>query len=1487
MGRWRTVLLSRAFQVPAIVMVILVVGSALYYRSAVARSETAVNERSLRVLAALAEELSNRIATLEKLGHPEWNGADLKDLRDLVPSLEREECPDLWPAEDLDPQRRIKFFRYKLHILVGTSKLTTTPAVQQHRRGLAQHILVGTSKLTTTRSCWSISIESLMSSFEDSLPKGVFEDLLLADSSGRIRYQTLRSGMKIADLHPFFEEAEHREDKAGERLEKALASVVDKTGKHGDDKTGKEGKNKTGKKEKNPPPAANPPSAANETGNPEPESEEKVQELAARLATSSLRNVDLGGEPYKLYTVPVPVPVLMDDASPPLFFIVGGILRAGAFNAERSTPLANSVVTIGFFLLLGAVGTYPILKFKLMRPDYVLTWWTGLAFVLPMVFAAILVGGLAGHMMFSHYEEQTNAELQRLANRIEHNLADETWDALTMLSNLETFHGKTAAADQSVYQPCSEQETQPDFHHHGGWFPNILQQFPNAVYPYFDHAYFADNAGNQKIKFSAREFITPEVPVCGSAEFRHGLREAVSQQQKPTLDVRLGDLWQFRDHPDDRRPFWIEPMYSPTSGRYLAMIGRPSAKELANTLPVAVIGTTWVSVSQPVFPPDYGFAVVDRGGKVLFHSTPAKNGRENFADACDHGPRLHDLFEMRESGILDTLYLGIRHRVLVQPIGEFEHCPWSIVVFRDRTSWDDDHLDSVLLFCFLSIGYFILLIVAGWLAGSAKRPTGAKTENHQYLRWIWPTETNRPVYGGIFWGLVIVIFLNSVLFSHCDGTQLWVTACTIPLAAVAIVVLKLRSKNWIIVGLSSTLWLIVILGTALHNRPVWPFRILFTCICVTFACLALPLDKLSVKIPRLANVYALLATALLFNIGFLPALRLFNASVLFQEVVAARRSQLELADQLEQRQQRIINAYSGTYGDEEPARGRFLIRRLDQETKDRYYLDPPVPTSLTATPVSSRRISLKWSAATDGIPPDEYHIFRGATPSTLKPLGDSTTTSYLDGRVAASATYYYAVQAVDKSGHFSRLSARVFATTLALPSASTNLAATPAAPPPAPAPTQNLQPNRLEPLLSLISSSVLERDGNSPRHRSGWGSRDSLWEWCEQGEFPETKKLILLKTAGLEAGEGNRQEIPCSGYNGDTAAGYPNTSITSTLPQGALVDPGATGWAFLMLATAAAAFFPLRYVIKSLFVLDWKPPEKRWPEIAILPNMDLKGPPFESHAILLGAPFSGKTEALKHRSDVHYIDLMAEPQSWTEHAAPKADGVVVLDHFEHFLDSSAQRKQELLVLEWLVYEIKCRVVIVTTVDPQYYFDCMAARQVYSGKAGDGTLDIERWTKVLASFHIVQAKNPSSIEGDKFCALLWQTCSDEECLTLYQIAKHGWANYHQGPALTHLFQRGLIVQDRNFEVRDQDFAGNIRNSFKVDHLAIPTEAGAADNLNALRAVLFVVAVVFFAALAYVSGDQVMSYVVTGAGAVTPAIRAFASSKGSGPGSANLA
>jgi fibronectin type 3 domain-containing protein len=104
---------------------------------------------------------------------------------------------------------------------------------------------------------------------------------------------------------------------------------------------------------------------------------------------------------------------------------------------------------------------------------------------------------------------------------------------------------------------------------------------------------------------------------------------------------------------------------------------------------------------------------------------------------------------------------------------------------------------------------------------------------------------------------------------------------------------------------------------------------------------------------------------------------------------------------------------------------------------------PAVPTGLSASTPSAKRLVLNWSIPASGLPIQYYQVFRGNSVKDLSQVGSTTQNTYTDISVTPATTYYYAVEAVDSGGDVSAMSAALRVAVPGLPPAPSNLVATP------------------------------------------------------------------------------------------------------------------------------------------------------------------------------------------------------------------------------------------------------------------------------------------------------------------------------------------------------------------------------------------------------------------------------------------------------------
>ena len=118
---------------------------------------------------------------------------------------------------------------------------------------------------------------------------------------------------------------------------------------------------------------------------------------------------------------------------------------------------------------------------------------------------------------------------------------------------------------------------------------------------------------------------------------------------------------------------------------------------------MATLVTPLLCLIHPILSPDYGFAVIDESGAVLFHSDAAKNGRENFFDESLDSRDLRAAVSVRQESMLSVIYEGREHRLCVRPFATIQQCPWSLIVFASLSELSAERAERTLFFAALAV----------------------------------------------------------------------------------------------------------------------------------------------------------------------------------------------------------------------------------------------------------------------------------------------------------------------------------------------------------------------------------------------------------------------------------------------------------------------------------------------------------------------------------------------------------------------------------------------------------------------------------------------------------------------------------------------------------------------------------------------------------------------------------------------------------------
>jgi hypothetical protein len=396
-----------------------------------------------------------------------------------------------------------------------------------------------------------------------------------------------------------------------------------------------------------------------------------------------------------------------------------GLVRAENFRAQTwavsPTPAILLLSTVMALLLL-----WPFLNF----------WFCGpLDDLKPFEIVSVIAAGFIGcallTLLFLHFrtvgatEDETHGKLRILADRIESNVRSEFGAVGAQLKsldeNLGPFLGTNFQVNQRTNLPAAER----------------------TFYPHFSMSSWVASSGTQTFKWTPRATTTRLVPVADREYFRSHMQDRA---------------WPGGSGPASRLPerFYVESIFSKNRNLNTAIFstlfrsfsdGPPV--EMTNFPPaVSTIELRPQSLFHTILPPDYGFCVMDRSGKVLFHSDERRNLRENFLNETDRDERVRACLLSRTANSFDTRYGNKMHHIRLQPFREFPE--WTLAVFRDDRPLVYLQRTTLVAASILLVFAMAALLLVGGLAVWAYILTCSfQGKAVRFRSWLWPTSARK------------------------------------------------------------------------------------------------------------------------------------------------------------------------------------------------------------------------------------------------------------------------------------------------------------------------------------------------------------------------------------------------------------------------------------------------------------------------------------------------------------------------------------------------------------------------------------------------------------------------------------------------------------------------------------------------------------------------------------------------------------------------
>ena len=528
---------------------------------------------------------------------------------------------------------------------------------------------------------------------------------------------------------------------------------------------------------------------------------------------SSLARVRLAGSDYQLFLHPVrfaaglslvavpppaggakpssdsarPGPPLGKEEAPGSTWVLGGLVPASrtAQQVLAVSPLFTLVLIL--FLGLGLI-TWPLVKFATLAQRERFRF-ADLCLLLGSTSALLIVITvlLLDYDAYRRFDGEATRGLEKLTDQIAGDIAQEFSRMCTQLVAFD----KAMSAEGKKFVECEGLARAPFLLAPPDKRPAGEGMVPlptPTTYEHVRHVFWIKPDGFQIAKGTIHGAVTARVNLRERAYFREAAR---------------GHLWSLAianaSNPAGGEPpdFFVQSYRSLTTGEFetsLSIRSALQACEATDDSPVvAVLSTDLASVRSRALPSGYGFMLIDRGGRVLYHSDGRRAGRENLFDEVSDPSRLRAAVLSGGGRSVETAYRAREHQFYLRPLKEVLFEPsaqlhakrraaelsgWFVVSFRDllvpRTV-NGEAIVSAFVWSWVYLLFFQLVPALLYLVVNGRK-----------VQWLWPDGAK----GWLYRRLTIhqgVLFLGTLLtLMLVNGPALLAAAFASPLVAAAV-----------------------------------------------------------------------------------------------------------------------------------------------------------------------------------------------------------------------------------------------------------------------------------------------------------------------------------------------------------------------------------------------------------------------------------------------------------------------------------------------------------------------------------------------------------------------------------------------------------------------------------------------------------------------------------------------------------------------------
>ncbi|QDH80491.1 hypothetical protein FKX85_16150 [Echinicola soli] len=205
------------------------------------------------------------------------------------------------------------------------------------------------------------------------------------------------------------------------------------------------------------------------------------------------------------------------------------------------------------------------------------------------------------------------------------------------------------------------------------------------------------------------------------------------------------------------QPLFMESIRSVSDGNYEIGIGVPSG---IDSLPVLAVSFSSASLIDPLVKNGYGFCLIDKSGKTLFHSEKERNLNENFLE--ETGGEFTSYVTSGRPQFSSVDYLGKPHYVYLRKLDCIDG--YYLATFLDKEYINTANSMTIMLTIEMQVAYLALLfLLAVAVSLLSTKPSNLKQKVFAF-NWLRPYSSDDHQYNRAY---VCLFLMNALAGIYC------------------------------------------------------------------------------------------------------------------------------------------------------------------------------------------------------------------------------------------------------------------------------------------------------------------------------------------------------------------------------------------------------------------------------------------------------------------------------------------------------------------------------------------------------------------------------------------------------------------------------------------------------------------------------------------------------------------------------------------------